>query len=134
MTMSTKMVTMAGPAAFLPQQRHQQWHAHKAGVGKRPHQGAKGGVVPADASVQGHRHHKAHHHQGTQQVGQRHAGVEQLGDRRGGAKTVQQARQGEEQHKAIHAGYRLQWQHAPAGGNVAAQHQREERKGDDQNL
>ena len=37
------------PGRRSTQQRHQQRHAHEAGVGKGRHQRAEGGVVPADA-------------------------------------------------------------------------------------
>ena len=115
-----------------PQQRHQERHAHKAGVRKGAHQGAKGRVVPANATAPRHAHHQRHHYQRTKQVSQGHAGVEQLGNWRASAKAVQHAGQRKKQHKSVHAGNGGQRQQSLARRQVATQHQGEEGKGDGQ--
>ena len=51
-----------------------------------------------------------------------------------GAEPVQHARQREIQHEGIEAGNRIERQHALAGGEVAGQHQGEEREGDQQDV
>ena len=51
-----------------------------------------------------------------------------------GAKAVQHAGQRKKQHKAVQARNGGQWQHAPARGQIATQHQGEEGKGNVKNL
>ncbi|MPM25400.1 hypothetical protein SDC9_71894 [bioreactor metagenome] len=116
--------------ALLSQQRHQQRHAHEAGVGECHHQRAKCGIVPADAAAPGQRNRGGHQHQAAQQIHTRHDRVQQLPNRRVRAKAVQHARQREIQHERVEPADGRQRQHLAPRGQIAAQHQGEEGEGD----
>lgn len=117
-----------------PKQSHQQRYPHETSVGKGSHQRTKGSIIPANATMQSNRHHKANHDQGAQQVGQRHTRVQQLGNRGAGAKPVQHARQCKKQHKGVQTGNGWHGQHATVGRDKATQDQGEKGKGDDENV
>ena len=118
--------------ALRAQQRHEQRHAHEAGVGEGGHQGAKGRVVPANARTARGQHGTRHHDQRAQQVHAGHGRVEQLRDGRAGAKAVEHARQGEIQHEGIEPRNGRLRQHAAPRGQVTAEHEREEGEGDEE--
>ena len=117
-----------GPGALRPQQGHQQRHAHETGVGKSRDQGAESSVVPADAGIARERYRARHHDQGAQHIHPPRPG-QQLANGRAGAKAVYNM-----QGSAKYSTKALSPQEWPAGasaaprGQVAAQHQREERK------
>jgi hypothetical protein len=132
-TMSTRMVTMAGPTACA-QQSHEQGHAHEARVGKSRHQRPQRRVVPSDARIQADGDAESHHQQSAKQVGEKHPGIEQLGNRGVRAKAKKHARQREKQHKPVQAGNGLQRQKLQPRRGVATQHQGKKGKGDTQDF
>ena len=124
---------MAGPAACAPSS------ATSSGTPMKPVLGNAATSAPNDASFQPMREFRLDHdHEAT--ISSAHAvdggggGVQQLRDRRAGAEAVQHAGQREIQHEGVQPGDRLQRQHAAARGDVAAQHQREEGEGDQQDV
>ena len=122
------------PRGARAEQRHQQRHAHEAGVGERRHQRAEGCVVPADARFRLAAITHADQHQRAQQVDAQRRRIQQLRHRRAGAEAIQHAGQREIQHEGVEPRDRIERQHAPPRGHVAAQHQREEGKGDQQDV
>ena len=110
------------------QQRDEQRHADVARVRERRHQRAERRIVPVDAVRERRGHREADQHGRAEDPDADHGRVQVIGDGRRGAETVQHARQREVQHERVEPGDRRRRQHAPARGDVARQHQREERE------
>ena len=130
MNRSARMVQIIGPAAAGPEQRHQQRHAHEAGVRERRHQRAEGRVLEVHAIAQREGDGGKHHQQRAQHVDPQQRRVQQLEQRRVHAEAEQHARQREVQHEGVQPRDRAVGQHAALRRQPAAQHEREERDGD----
>jgi hypothetical protein len=90
------------PGRGRAQQRHQQRHAHEAGVGEGRHQGAEGGVLQVHLSLERHGDREEHDQQPPHsQVDGQHGRVQHLQHRRVGTEAEQQARQREVQHEGV---------------------------------
>ena len=123
---------IAGPAARGSEQRHEHRHAHVARVRERRHQRAERRVVDVDPEAQRRHDRERDDHQRAEDVDADGAGGDGLHDRCRRAEPEQHARQREVEDERVEARNRRERQHAAPRGDVAAQHEREERKGDEE--